>query len=490
MGEAALKNWATHYGNGVTILDAGGEPANDTTQLVIPRFKWIHCANEGMYEGHHQGPFNLTRQVFESFVKNLRDHPQYRAGSLQLSDGQTYTGGIAPVIQFDYEHASECPPWEGNIPAGGAPACGWCLDVDIRNQPDGKAQFWAFGDLGDELREQIRLRKQRWVSIAFALESVHWITKAPLGPMLTSIAITNHPFMRDLEPLAAANRPTSQAGRSAVRSASSPSEAPDRNREPTRTGATMDEKQLRDRICRALKINLAADDAAVGAAVEEAVAGNGSLKSLLEALGVPKVDDALKAIPELRAAREKIAGLLGELDALMAQEAAVDAGVAKVDVGAAMSAAKLSGSGAEDALVAYRNVLVNQEISKIAATKKHGEHVMLSERRSAVELGRKAFLSKYGVSNLDNSHLSTTLVSGAGGTQVEAPKAGGAPLTIEQRNAGDAETIDLRGVPGPNPTARLLTHLKKTQPGFDKLPIDRQLGRAIEIKKTAQLQLE
>jgi hypothetical protein len=252
----------------------------------------------------------------------------------------------------------------------------------------------------------------------------------------------------------------------------------------------MDEKQLRDRICRALKINLAADDAAVGAAVEEAVAGNGSLKSLLEALGVPKVDDALKAIPELRAAREKIAGLLGELDALMAQEAAVDAGVAKVDVGAAMSAAKLSGSGAEDALVAYRNVLVNQEISKIAATKKPGEHVMLSERRSAVELGRKAFLSKYGVSNLDNSHLSTTLVAGAGGTQVEPPKVGGAPLTIEQRNTGDATIIDLRGVSGRNPTERLVTHLRKTQPGFDKLPIDRQLGQAIEIKKTAQLQLE
>jgi hypothetical protein len=493
MGQSsAVKNWATHYGLGVKILDAETAPANDTTITTaaeIPRFKWIHLANEGLYEGHHQGPFTLTRQVFESFVKNLRDHPQYRAGSLQLTDGKTYTGGVEPVIQFDYEHASECPPWEGTIPQSGAPACAWVLDVAIRNAADGKAQLWAFADLGDELRTQIRLRKQRWVSIAFALESVHWITKAPLGPMLTSVAITNHPFMLDLEPLAAANRPTSQGGRSAVRSASDSSEAPD-DRQPTRTGAHMDEK-LRERVCKALKIRLAADDGEVGAAVEEAVTGNNNLTTVLEALGVPLTGEALKVIPQLRAAEQKIQGVLQELRDLLTQEQVADAAVAQSDVGAAMKAGNLSGDGASKAMVAYRAHIINEEVKKLGDGAKVDGEPKLSKLREARKAGREKFLGEYGVKDLALSHLSTPVVSGAGGTQLEPPKPGGKVIPIDQTvSSADGETvIDLRGVPGPNPTLQLVAHLSKTDPAFAKLPHHKQVQKASEYRKTVTLQL-
>lgn len=492
MGQAAVKNWATHYGLGVKILDAEAPPANDTTITTaaeIPRFKWIHCANEGMYEGHHQGPFNLTRAVFESFVKNFRDHPQYRAGSLELAQGQTYTGGVEPVLQFDYEHASECPPWEGTIPQHGAPACAWALDVAIRNAADGKAQLWAFADLGDQLREQIRLRTQRWVSIAFALESVHWITKAPLGPMLTSIAITNHPFMLDLEPLAAANRPTSQGGRSAVRSASDSSEAPD-DRQPTRTGAHMDDK-LRERCCKALKIRLAAEDGEVGAAVEEAVTGNNDLMTVLEALGVTVTGDALKVIPQLRAADQKIQGVLQELRDLLTQEQSADAAVATADVGAAMKAGNLSGDGASRAMTAYRAHIINEEIRKLGDTAKIDGEVKLSKLREARKAGREKFLAEYGVKDGNLQHLSTTIVAGPNGTQVEAPKPGKV-IGIEPTPAtsSDGKTIvDLRGVPGPNPTMKLMAHLSKADPAFAKLPHHKQVQKAAEYRKTVELQL-
>lgn len=493
MGQAAeLKNWATHYGLGVKILGEDAAPASDTsiaTAAEIPRFKWIHCANEGLYEGHHQGPFTLTRAVFESFVKNLREHPQYRAGSLQLTDGQTYTGGVEPIIQFDYEHASECPPWEGSIPESGAPACAWALDLAIRNRADGKAQLWAFGDLGDELREQIRLRKQRWVSIAFALQSVHWITKAPLGPMLTSIAVTNHPFMLDLEPLAAANRRTSQPARGAVRSASDPTEAPGGGREPTRTGATMDDK-LRDRICRALKIQALADDAAVGSAVEEAASGNGNLQTVLEALGVPLTGEALKVIPQLRAAEQKIQGVLQELRDLLTQEQQADAAVAQADVGAAMKAGNLSGDGASKAMRAYRSHLIDEETKKLGTEALLDGVLKLSKLRDARKAGREKFLGEYGVKQADHQHLSTTLVAGPGGTQLEPPAAGGKVIPIAPRAEGEAPVVDLRAVAGPNPLVRLQRHLVATDAAFAKLTYPVQIKRASEYRKTVTLQLE
>lgn len=472
---------------GVVLLDAEPAPANDTSAIEVPQYKWIHCCNEGEYRGHHQGAFNMTPTVLEAFVRNFRAHPQYKAGGLQLGGGQTYTGGIAPVLQFDYEHASECPPWEGSIPKDGAPACAWALELELRKRPDGKVALWAFAELLDDLRKQIKARTQRWVSIAFTLSGVHWITGEEIGPMLTSIAITNHPFMLDLEPIAASRR-TSQPAPSAIPSPGNPSEAPGDKREPTSTGAHMDVK-LRERICRSLKIQALADDAAVGDAVEEAVKSGGSLKSLLEALGVPQVDDALKAIPELRNAREKLAGLLSELDALMAQEATADAAVGKADVGAAMRAGKLSGTGAEEALTVHRSHLIDSEVQKVRASKKPGDVMSLSEKRDAMAKGRKAFLSKYGV-DADKVHLTTSFVAGPGGQQLEPPKGGGAPLVIEPRSEGDKPVIDLRNVPGPNPTLRYVAHLRATDKGFAALPYQAQLKRVSQLRPTVELQLE
>lgn len=305
--------------------------------------------------------------------------------------------------------------------------------------------------------------------------------------MLTSIAITNHPFMLDLEPIAASRR-TSQPAPSAIPSPGNPSEAPGDKREPTSTGAHMDVK-LRERICRSLKIQALADDAAVGDAVEEAVKSGGSLKSLLEALGVPQVDDALKAIPELRNAREKLAGLLSELDALMAQEATADAAVGKADVGAAMRAGKLSGTGAEEALTVHRSHLIDSEVQKVRASKKPGDVMSLSEKRDAMVKGRKAFLSKYGV-DADKVHLTTSFVAGPGGQQLEPPKGGGAPLVIEPRSEGDKPVIDLRNVPGPNPTLRYVAHLRATDKGFAALPYQAQLKRVSQLRPTVELQLE
>lgn len=469
----------------IQLFDAGAAPPTKE----IPEYKWIHCANEGLYKGHHQGEFNLTRATFEAFVRNFRDDPQYRVGELDVvvandnadPSPKTYTGGIRPVIQFDYEHASEMPSWEGTIPTSGAPAVGWALDVCVRNGPDGKAQLWAFGKLGAQIRRQIGSDEYRSVSIAFTLEGVHWMSGERIGPVLTSIAFTNHPFMRDLESLAAANRGTSAPARGSVKPTTDPnqdpSEAPDSGTSSQPTGATTMADELRERICKTLGIRTLVDDAAVGAAVDEVASSAGDLKGLLEALGVQKPEDAMKVIPELRSARDKIASLLSELDALLQQDATADAAVAQTDIGAAMKAQGFVGDGAKKALGAFREKCVSDEI------KKAGAEPTLSVIRAARASGRALFLKEYGIKDGaadDKLTLTRTFAAGKGGAQVQPP-----PLAADDRE--DANVIDLRGIPGANTTEKLIVHLTKTEAGFDKLPYPTKIQRATEIKRTAQL---
>jgi hypothetical protein len=493
MGERSFTNRAMIFAPAIQLFDSGAA----TPPKVIPEYRWIHCASEGLYKGHHQGEFNLTRATFTAFVRNFRDDPQYLAGKLDVivgsdnpADGaaapnaKTYTGGVRPVIQFDYEHASEMPSWEGSIPTSGAPAAGWVLDVCVRDAPDGKAQLWAFGKLGEQIRGQIGRDEYRSVSIAFTLEGVHWVTGAPIGPVLTSIAFTNHPFMRDLESLAAANRGTSAEPRGSVKPTADPKRDPPEapgagNSLPT--GATTMAEELRERVCKALGIRAAVDDSAVADAVDEVAGSAGDLKSLLESLGVANPADAMKVIPELKSAREKIASLLSELDALLQQDTAADAAIAQVDVGAAMKAQGFAGEGAKKALGAYREKCVGDELKKASAALKPGEVLSLSAHRAARTAGRKHFLTEYGIkdgASDDKLQLTRTLVAGKGDAQVQPP------LPAEDQ---DGTIIDLRGIAGANTTEKLCTYLSKNEAGFDKLPWERKIKRASELKRTAQL---
>jgi hypothetical protein len=463
------------------LLFADPEPANDAVakpvERVVPQYKWIHCANEGLYRGHHQGEFNLTRAVFEQFVTNFRSHPQYRAGNLDL-EGKTYTGGVRSVIQFDYEHASEMPSWEGSIPSTGAPAPAWVLDVELRQGADGKTQLWAFGKLGDQIRGQIQREEILFVSIAFTLSGVHWINGMPIGAVLTSIAFTNHPFMLDLEPLAAANRQTGAPLGSRVKPSGDPSEAPGERNNSQPTGDRTMSDQLRERVCKALKIRTLVDDDAVGAAVEEAASGAGNLESLLEALGVDKPDDAMKVIPVLRDARDKLAAYVAELDALLQQEVAADAALAPTDVGAAMSAQNLQGEGAKKAMLAYRAQCIREELAPL------GDKPKLSDFRTASAKARTRFLGEYGVKegSPGTQRLTHTLVAGPNGMQVQPPVI---PLGADDDR--DTQVIDLTGLAGRNTTEKLMSYLSKKEPGFDKLPAEVRIKRAGAIKRSAQL---
>jgi hypothetical protein len=462
----------------LALLAAVGAAGAAPAPPVVAEYKWIHCANEGVYEGHHSGPFDLTRAVFESFQRNFRADPKYRTGELTLDDGSRYAGGVNGVLQFDYEHASEMPPWEGSIAQSGAPACGWALDVDVRTSADGKSQLWVFSKLGALLRGQIAADQYRSVSIAFTPDGVHWVTGKPIGPTLTSVAITNHPFLRDLEPLAAANRGPRTA------SQPTPGGAASQTRETTM------EKELRERICKALRVVTTLDDAGVGQAVESAATSQSDLTSVLEALGVKNAGDALKQIPELKSALDKVSALQAELQQLFAQEQAADVSeIAPVDIGAAMSAKKYVGESAKKALLAYRTSLVGAELDTALAAKaaktpeseRDGVTLSLAEVRLARAKGRKAFLDEHGVKATEDAsraYLSQAHVAAPGGKQLETPK----PLKLDERSSSDA--IDLRGLAGANDLEKLDAYLCKTDEKHRSLAHNLRIHACAAMKRS------
>jgi hypothetical protein len=157
---------------------------------------WAQVCIEGVYKGHAKfKEINFTRELFEQVIANFRAHPSYQAGPNGL--------GVKRVAQFDYEHASEMDPTSGSIPQKGAPANGWVLDLQIRNGADGKAELWALSDFLPDTRQQIRDGGYQWTSVAIWPNAIDPVSGEQMGPRLTSVALTNHPFIEGMEPIAA-----------------------------------------------------------------------------------------------------------------------------------------------------------------------------------------------------------------------------------------------------------------------------------------------
>jgi hypothetical protein len=172
------------YGAAVEVPKTAGEA--EAGKLV-----WIQAAYEGEFKGY-RFPMKLTAAFFTSLVENLRRDPQFKKGE----DGY----GAQPVVRMDYEHASAMPPTEGSIPAIGAPAPGWVCDLEQRSGEGGRVELWALCSLGDTLRGQIKEGSYRFTSIDAPLESKDPVSGEKRGPKLRALAMTNDPFLRDLEP--------------------------------------------------------------------------------------------------------------------------------------------------------------------------------------------------------------------------------------------------------------------------------------------------
>jgi hypothetical protein len=178
------------------LLDAS-VVANDNAGAV-----WLEVAYEGHFRGHWMGEFEFTRATFEQIVANFHAHPQYKPVPEGVTAEQIDAGGYG-VVQWDMHHASEAPATSGDIPVIGAPAQGWVLDVRVGKRADGTATLEALTHWLNTARTYVRNKQYRWASVSVVFNSKHPETGEPIGAVLTSIALTNQPFLHDLPALTA-----------------------------------------------------------------------------------------------------------------------------------------------------------------------------------------------------------------------------------------------------------------------------------------------
>ena len=193
---------------------------SDVQPDAEPKPVWVQIARAGKWMGHpdHPDGVEFTRSTFEQVVANFRANPSY----LQGADGW----GCKPVIPYDYEHASEMDPTSGTIPQEGAPAPAWALDLDLRASDGGTEELWALTTMGNRARQQVKEREYLWTSVSIWPRAQDSTTAKPIGALLTSIAFTNHPFIKGMEPMAIAARARQvNASVSVYGTAASPEEA-------------------------------------------------------------------------------------------------------------------------------------------------------------------------------------------------------------------------------------------------------------------------
>jgi hypothetical protein len=159
--------------------------------------KWVHIARTGEYRGYGGGedPFTFEESHFQDIVRNFRSSPAYETDALGV--------GNAHVVPWDFSHASEANPTEGDLPVKGAPAQGWTLELEIREGDKGAKELWALTEFLEPAKTYIRDEKYRWASVGVYFDAIHPESGNNIGAFLNTIALTNTPFIEGMEPLVA-----------------------------------------------------------------------------------------------------------------------------------------------------------------------------------------------------------------------------------------------------------------------------------------------
>jgi hypothetical protein len=154
---------------------------------------WVQIAEGGPFLGHPQGAFDVNDALVDEVIRNFRAHPSFKAGP----DGY----GTTRIVQYDFKHAAEQPA--SAIAVAGAPAQAWVLDLEKRTGPNGNLQLWALTDWLEPARTYVREGRYQWTSMAVWPHSKHPVTAQDIGWYLSSVALTNDPFIQGMVPIAA-----------------------------------------------------------------------------------------------------------------------------------------------------------------------------------------------------------------------------------------------------------------------------------------------
>lgn len=140
---------------------------------------WQEMARLGTYRGYHGGSFDLTLESFEQMINNFHD-------------------GSA---------SNQVPVYIGH-PDRETEAVGWILDI----RRDGETLLGLI-EFTPRMIAKIKAGAFKYLSIEADLEATHPNTGEPIGARLTSLAVTNQPFIRGLKPLSLSASEANKGGK-------------------------------------------------------------------------------------------------------------------------------------------------------------------------------------------------------------------------------------------------------------------------------------
>lgn len=141
---------------------------------------WVQLAEVGAWKGHVSGPFELTPGTFSEITRNFEKR------------------GLP--IPWDYEHFSEQAAPPPGATENGTPAPAWVHQLDNR----GVGGLWGLTEFLEKARNQIHEGEYAFLSPAIRFGTKDPVSGQPAGAKLTSVALTNQPFLTGLDQLRAA----------------------------------------------------------------------------------------------------------------------------------------------------------------------------------------------------------------------------------------------------------------------------------------------
>lgn len=168
MGTAQLQAQAIERGGRSFLLAA--------VPFGLKNIGELHIAMEGSWEGHPQGGFKFTSDVFDAMIANFEAQKN--------------------PLPIDYEHAAFPEPGQ----RADTRAAGWIQRLEKRMGAD-SYELWAVVEWTDKAAEMIRAGEYKFCSPAFAFTSTDRKTGADRGPELANVALTNLPFLDGQSPI-------------------------------------------------------------------------------------------------------------------------------------------------------------------------------------------------------------------------------------------------------------------------------------------------
>lgn len=133
----------------------------------------IKLATVGKWEGHHNGPFELT-------IEDL----------IQM---KTNFDNAKVDIVIDLDHAT--------VIEGTGDAYGWIKSLEIK-----ESELWGKVEWLDHGKELIKTKKYKYISPVFLPNTIEQKEGQNIGWTLHSAALTNRPFLEDLGEIVANNK--------------------------------------------------------------------------------------------------------------------------------------------------------------------------------------------------------------------------------------------------------------------------------------------